>query len=73
MNKKRVIIHIIIPIILAIITNFICLKLFYIPDPTNPGTAVWATDAIAVGVSLFVLGVSVIVSAILYVGRKRKE
>ena len=73
MNKKRVIIHIIIPIILSIITNFICLKLFYIPDPTKPGAAVWATDAIAVGVSLFVLGVSAIVSAILYVGRKRKE
>lgn len=54
-------------------TNFICLKLFYIPDPTKPGTAVWATDAIAVGVSLFILGVSAIVSAILYVGRKRKE
>lgn len=73
MSKKRVIIHIIIPIILAIITNFICLKLFYIPEPTKPGTAAWATDAIAVGVSLFVLGISSIVSAILFVGCKRKN
>lgn len=73
MNKKRVIIHVIIPIILAIMTNFICLKLFYVPDPANPGTAVWATYAIAVGISLFVLGVSAIVSTILYIGRKGKN
>ena len=46
-------------------------------DANNRKISVYAnssnTPVIAVGVSLFVLGVSAIVSAILYVGRKRKE
>ena len=73
MNKKRVIIHIIIPIILAIITNFICLKLFYIPDPTKPGTAVWATDAIAVGVFLFVLEMLIVIPILIVAVKDRKR
>ena len=46
------------------------MKLFYIPDPTKPNTSTWVTDA--VGVSIFVLGVSAIISAILYVNSKKK-
>lgn len=73
MNKKRILIHIIAPIIIAVITNLICMKLFYIPNPSKPNTAAWATDAISVSISVFVLGISSIVSAILYIGHKRKE
>lgn len=73
MNKKKIIIHIITPIIIAIITNLICMKLFYVPNPSKPNTAVGATYAISVGVSVFILGISSIVSAILYFGRKKNN
>lgn len=73
MNKKRIIIHIITPIIIAVITDLICMKLFYIPNPSKPNTAVWVTDAISIGISIFILGISAIVSAILYVGRKENN
>lgn len=70
MNKK--ILHIIVPILLTVVAYFICTKIFYIPDPTKPNTTTWVTDAISVGVSIFTLGVSAIISAILYVGSKKK-
>lgn len=72
MNKKKIIIHIAVPILISITSNFICMKLFYIPDPTKPNTATWVTDAISVGISIFVLGVSAIISAILYINNKKK-
>lgn len=71
-NKKKTALHIAIPILLAVASNFICMKLFYIPDPTKPNTATWVTDAISVGVSIFVLGVSAIISAIVYLANKKK-
>ena len=71
-NKKKTALYIAIPILLAVASNFICMKLFYIPDPTKPNTSTWVTDAISVGVSIFVLGVSAIISAILYVNSKKK-
>lgn len=69
---KKKILHIIVPIILTIVAYFVCTKIFYIPDPTKPNTATWVTDAISIGVSIFTLGVSAIISAILYVGGKKK-
>lgn len=69
---KKKILHIIIPIMLTIVAYFLCTKIFYIPDPTKPNTSTWVTDAISIGVSVFTLGVSAIISAILYVGRKKK-
>lgn len=72
MNKKKIIIHIVVPILLAIIANFVCMKLFYIPDPIKPNTSTWVTDAISVGISILTLAVSSIISAILYVGSKKK-
>ena len=69
---KKKILHIIIPIMLTIVAYFLCTKIFYIPDPTKPNTSTWVTDAISIGVSVFTLGVSAIISAILYVGSKKK-
>lgn len=72
MNKKRVTIHIIIPIALSILSYFISTSfIFKIPDP-HGGYAL-ITYLFAFILAMFVLGVSAIVSAILYVGRKRKE
>ena len=71
MNKKRVIIHIITPIVLSIISYFISISfIFKIPDPSGVGY-VPETYLFAFILAMFVLGVSAIVSAILYVGRKR--
>ena len=72
MNKKRVIIHIITPIILSIISYFISISfIFKIPAPGGDYTI--ETYLFAFILAMFVLGVSAIISAILYVGRKRKE
>ncbi len=73
MNKKRVVIHITIPILLSMLSYFISTSvLFKIPDPSGIGY-VPETYLVAFIVALFVLGISAIISAILYVGRKRKE
>lgn len=73
MNKNRVIIHIITPIVLSIISYFISISfIFKIPDPSGVGY-VPETYLFAFILAMFVLGVSAIVSAILYVGRKRKN
>ena len=71
-SMKKKILHIIVPILLTVVAYFVCTKAFYIPDPTKPNTATWVTDAISIGVSIFTLGVSAIISAILYVGSKKK-
>ncbi|MBD5554375.1 MAG: hypothetical protein HDQ95_03260 [Roseburia sp.] len=63
MNKKKVLIHIIVPVTLAIVTNFVCLKIFYVPNPYKPGTA-WITYAVSVGTSILVLGVTSVISAL---------
>lgn len=73
MRIMKVIIHILVPIALAIITNIVCMKLFYIPDPNKLGTHVWLTDIIAIGAALFVLALSSIISLILYAVQKKKR
>lgn len=73
MNKRRVTIHVVIPIVLSILSYFISISfIFKIPDPSSVGY-VPETYLFAFILAMFVLGVSAIVSAILYVGKKRKE
>ena len=72
MNKKKIIIHIVVPILLAIIANFVCMKVFYIPDPIKPNTSARVTDAISVVISISNLAVSSIISAIVFVVSKKK-
>lgn len=73
MNKKRILIHIVIPIILTILSYFISTSfIFKIPDPSGVGYTA-ETYYFALKLSIFVLGISSIVSAILYIGHKRKE
>lgn len=72
MNKKRVVIHVVVPIALSILSYFISTSfIFKIPDPSGIGY-VPETYLFAFILAMFVLGVSAIISAILYVGRKRK-
>lgn len=69
MNKKRVVIHIAIPIVLSMLSYFISTSfLFKIPDPSGIGY-VPETYLFVFILAMLVLGVS----DILYVGRKRKE
>ena len=73
MNKKRVIIHIITPIVLSILSYLISISfIFRIPNPSGVEYAP-ETYLFAFILAMFILGVSAIVSAILYVGRERKE
>jgi len=73
MNKKRILIHIVIPIVLTMLSYFISTAfIFKIPDPSGAGYTV-ETYYFALKLSIFVLGVSSIVSAILFVGNKRKN
>lgn len=73
MNKKRILIYITIPIILTILSYFISTTfIFKIPDPSGVEYTT-ETYYFALKLSIFVLGISSIVSAILFVGRKRKE
>lgn len=73
MNKNRIIIHIVAPIVLSILSYFISISfIFKIPDPSGVGY-VSKTYLFAFILAMFILGVSAIISAILYVGRKRKE
>lgn len=71
MSKKTIVMHITIPILLAILSFFISTTLlFRIPDPMgglHPSTYIFA-----IRVFMFVLGVSAIVSAILFIGKKKK-
>lgn len=72
MNKKRVVIHIIIPIVLSILSYFISIS-FIFKIPASRGGYTIETYLFAFILAMFVLGVSAIVSAILYVGKKKKE
>lgn len=70
---KKIFIHIIVPIVLAILSYFISIMfIFKIPDPSGVGYAV-ETYYFAFILSIIVLGISSIVSAILFIGNKRKE
>lgn len=72
MNKKRAII-LIIPIVLSILSYFISIScIFKIPDTSGVGY-VSETYLFAFILAMFVLGISVIISYILYIDRKRKE
>ncbi|MDE7062571.1 MAG: hypothetical protein K2O73_04920, partial [Lachnospiraceae bacterium] len=73
MKIKKVIIYIVIPIVLAMLSYFISTSfIFKIPDPSGIGYTP-VTYYFALKLSIFVLGISSIVSAILYVGRKNKH
>lgn len=73
MNKKRILIHIAIPIVLTILSYFISTTfIFKIPDPSGVGYTA-ETYYFALKLSIFVLGILSIVSAILFVGHKRKD
>lgn len=72
MNKKKIIIHIIVPILLTVLAYFISISfIFKIPDPNGIGY-VPETYYFAFKLSFGVLAVSSIISAILYVGSKKK-
>ena len=72
MSKSRIIIHIVIPIILSIMSYFISISfIFKIPAPGGGYTI--GTYLFAFVLSIFVLGVSSIVSEILFIGHKRQE
>ena len=72
MNKKTIIMHITTPILLAISSFFISTTfVFKVPNPSRIGCAT-VTYIFAFKLSLFVLGVSAIISSILYIGKKKK-
>lgn len=71
MNKRRIIIHIVIPVILTILAYFISISfIFKIPDDRGGYEAI--TYLFAFKLAFGVLAVSSIISAILYVGNKKK-
>lgn len=72
MNKKRVVIHIVIPIALSILSYLISISfIFKIPVPGGGYTI--ETYLFAFILAMFVLGISAIISVILYVGKKEKN
>lgn len=71
MNKKRIIIHIIVPVILTILAYFISISfIFKVPD--GRGGYEDITYLFAFKLAFGVCAVSSIISAILYVGNKKK-
>ncbi len=72
MSKKTVAMHIAMPILLAILSFFISIMfVFRIPNPSGIGYTP-ITYMFAFKLSLFVLGISAIISCILFVGKKNK-
>lgn len=72
MNKKRIIIHIVVPILLTILSYFASISfIFKIPDPSGIGYTP-ETYYFAFKLAFGVCAVSFIISAILYVGNKKK-
>lgn len=72
MKKKKAIIHIIVPILLTILSYFISvLFIFKIPNPSGVGYTS-ETYLFSFTLAFGVLAVSSIISAILYVGNKKK-
>lgn len=71
-NAKRIIIHTIVPILLAILTYFISISfIFRIPDPRYIGGCHPATYLFGIILAFGTLAVSSIISVILYVGGKK--
>ena len=71
MNKKRIVIHIVIPILLTILSYFISISfIFKIPDGKGGYEAI--TYLVAFKLAFGIFAVSSIISAILYVGSKKK-
>ena len=72
MSKKTIAMHIAMPILLAILSFIISIMfVFRIPNPSGVGYAT-VTYVFAFKLLLFVLGVSAIISSILYIGKKKK-
>lgn len=72
MSKKTIVMHIAMPILLAILSFFVSIMfVFRVPNPSGIGYAN-VTYIFAFKLSLFVLGVSAIISSILYIGKKKK-
>lgn len=72
MSKKVIAIHIVMPILLAILSFFVSIMfVFRIPNPSGIGYTT-TTYMFAFKLSLFVLGISAIISSILYIGKKKK-
>lgn len=71
MNKKRIIIHIVVPILLTILSYFASISfIFKIPDARGGYETI--TYLFAFKLAFGVCAVSSIISAILYVGNKKK-
>ena len=71
MNKKRIVIHIVIPILLTILSYFISISfIFKIPDGKGGYEAITYLFAFKLAFGIF--AVSSIISAILFVGSKKK-
>ena len=72
MSKKTIAMHIVMPILLATLSFFISIMfVFRVPNPSGIGYASIAY-MFAFKLSLLVLGISAIISSILYVGKKKK-
>lgn len=72
MSKKTIVMHIAMPMLLAILSFFISIMfVFRVPNPSGIGYAN-VTYIFAFKLSLFILGVSAIISSILYIGKKKK-
>lgn len=72
MSKKTIAMHVVIPILLGILSFFISIKfVFSIPDPSGIGY-VPITYIVAFKLSLFVLGISAIISYALCIVKKKK-
>lgn len=70
--KKKHLIHILVPTVLSIVSYFVSINfIFKVPNPTGIGFAD-VTYMFGFKVAMSVLGVSSIVSAILYIGRKNQ-
>lgn len=72
MSKKTIVMHIAMPILLAMLSFFLSIMfVFRVPNPSGIGYAN-VTYIFAFKLSLFILGVSAIISSILYIGKKKK-
>lgn len=70
-NKKRIVLHIVVPILLTILSYFASISfIFKIPDGRGGYEAI--TYYFAFKLAFGVCAVSSIISAILYVGNKKK-
>lgn len=69
---KKIILHIGFPILIAIVSYLLSITcIFKIPSPNGGYEPI--TYMVGFGIALFVLGVSAIVSAILYIGSKKNK